>query len=234
MTLIKKFILTALLQNISEALFRSRTRKIVLAQVANPVPDLDPTPADGNTMIDDLDKLYDKRDALIDEQLKNTAEINKLKKKLNDMIVDDWMPDVQKFCDGDETVAKGYGFGIKGVYDGEEPSPITVKTSYPSIVSTSNYMHLQVTLEIENSESKEMALPDDAKSIDIYEYVGDTLPEGDYRKTMHYLGHASRGKYTAHFTEDMLGKNVWLLAAYMPKNPADANALASKEKIMVI
>ena len=77
MTLNKKFILTALLKNISEALFRSRTRKIVLAQVDNPVPDLDPTPADGKTMIDDLDKLYDKRDALIDEQLKNTAEINK-------------------------------------------------------------------------------------------------------------------------------------------------------------
>jgi hypothetical protein len=234
MSLIKKFILTALLANISEALFRSRTRKIVKEQKDSPATGLSPTPDEGQTVVDNLDAAYLERDQLQDQLLKKTEDINKLKLQLNDMIIYDWMPTVQKFCAGDVAKAKAYGFGVKGEYDGEEPSPVSVKTSFPSIVNISGYMHQQVTLEIVNSVSQEIVLPDDAKSIDIYEFIGDTLPTGDYRKTMHYVGQASRGKYTAHFTDEEVGKNVWLLAAYMPKNQADANNLFSKEKIMVI
>jgi hypothetical protein len=233
MTLIKKFILTALLKNISEALFRKRSRAIVKAQVDHPIAGLDPTPAEGQAVVDQLDTAYNKRETLIEQQLQNSELINQLKKQLNDMIIDDWMPDVQKFCAGDVAVAKGYGFGVKGEYDAEAPKPVSVKTSFPSIVNTTNILHLQATIEIENSVSKEVALPTDAKSIDIYEYVGDTLPDGDYRKTMHYVGQASRGKYTAHFDSADVGKNVWLLAAYMPKKKGNATELCGKVRIMV-
>jgi hypothetical protein len=141
---------------------------------------------------------------------------------------------VQKFCNGDVAKAKAYGFGVKGEYDADAPSPVTVKTSFPSIVNVSGIMHLQLTLEIVNSVSQEIVMPDDAKSIDIYEYIGDTVPAGDYRKTMHYVGQASRGKYTAHFDSSDAGKKVHLLAAYMPKKPADANSLSSKIETTII
>jgi hypothetical protein len=233
MTLIKKFILTALLKNISEALFRTRTRKIVKAQIDNPVAGLSPTPAQGQDLIDDLDEAYVKRETLIEQQLQNSEDIIKIKKKVNDMIVSDWMPDVQKFCNGDAGLAKSYGFGIKGEYDGEAPPPVTVKTSFPSIVNVSGIMHLQATLEIVNSVSQEIVMPDDAKSIDIYEYVGENLPDGNYRKTMQYVGQSSRGKYTAHFDSADAGKYVWLLAAYMPKKKGNSNELCGKVRVMV-
>lgn len=234
MTLIKKFILTALLKSISEALFRTRTRNIVQAQIAHPVTGLNPAPADGKTLIDDLDEAYDKREDLNDQQLQNTEEINRMKKELNDMIVDDWMPTVQKFCDGDAGVAKSYGFGVKGEYDAEAPKPVTVKTSYPAIVNTISNLHLQVTLELENNVSKEVVIPPDAKGIDVYVFIGEVLPEGDYKKTMHYSGRATRGKYTVHFDSEDAGKWAWVLTAYVPKDKADANALCSKVQVMVI
>jgi hypothetical protein len=234
MTLIKKFILTALLKGINEALFRSRTRKIVKEINDKPIAGLSPTPAEGQALVDSLDAACLLRDQLQDQLLKNTEEINKLKTKLNDTIVYDWMPDVQTFCKGDVALAKAYGFGVKGEYDAEAPSPITVKTSFPSIVNVNGMMHLQATIDIVNSVSKEIVMPDDAKSVDIYEYVGDEVPAGNYRKTMHYVGQASRGKYTAHFDAADVGKNVHLLAAYMPKNQANANELSSKVKFQII
>lgn len=234
MTLVKKFILTALLKSISEALFRKRSRAIVKAQVDHPVPDLDPTPGEGQAVVDALDAAYEKRESLNEQQIANSEVVNQLKKKLNDMIVDDWMPDVQKFCDGDVAVAKSYGFGVKGEYDAEAPKPVSVKSSYPSIVNTINNLHLQVTLELENNVSKEIVIPPDAKGIDVYVYIGETLPAGDYKKTMQYSGRATRGKYTVHFDSDAAGKWVWLLVAYVPKSKADANELCSKVKVMVV
>jgi hypothetical protein len=234
MNLIKKFILTALLKNISEALFRKRTRNIVKAQLDHAVPGLNPPPDDGKTVVDQLDQAYELRESLNEQQLQNSEVINTLKKKLNDMIVDDWMPTVQKFCAGDVGVAKSYGFGVKGEYDAESDPPVTVKTSYPSIVNVITGVHLQLTIEVENNVNKEIILPPDAKGIDVYEFIGNDLPEGDYRKVMQYCGRATRGKCTVHFDESQVGKSVWLLAAYVAKNKADQNQLCSKQKLMIV
>ena len=234
MSLNKKFILTALLKNISDALFRRRSRSIVLAQVNNPIAGLSPTPAEGLSLINELDDAYSLRDTLNRQQLQNTEAIKILKKQVNDMIVDDWMPDVQKYCNGDVALAKLYNFGIKGEYDAESESTVSVKNSYPTIVNTISNLHLQVTIELQNNLSKEINLPADAKGIDVYEFVGENLPEGNYKKIMHYLGRAKKGKYTAYFDSDAAGKWVWLLAAYVPKNEAKVNGLCSTVKVMVI
>jgi len=234
MTLIKKFILTALLKNISEALFRSRTRNIVQAQVDHPITDLDPPVTAGSALIVDLDKEIAKRDDLSEQLLQNTEKINKLKKQLNDLIVDSWMPTVQKFCNGDAGIAKMYFFGIKGEYDGASPSPVSVKSSYPSIVNTINNAHLQVTIELENNVSKEIVVPNDGLGIDVYILVADTLPEGNYKKTMHYSGRATRGKYTVHCDADAAGKTAWILAAYVPKPGVSCDGLFSVTKVIVI
>jgi hypothetical protein len=230
-----KFILTAGLNHLTESQFMKNTngKLLVMEQNHTLVPvGLSPTVVAGRAVFDQIESDIDDRTAL-EEQLKSKNEqIAAGKSKLNDIIVTNWMPVLQVSLNGDVANAKLLGYAVKGM--DLTPSPVSVASSYPAIVNVKTNVHLQLTLEVENNESKEIIMPSDGKGIDVFMYVGDTEPTGSFKKFAQYCGRASHGKFTQYFSTGDVGKNVFFYTCYVPKKPNIGLDLCGKVKIMVV
>ena len=79
MSLQKKYILTALLNNIGDGIFRVRARSIIKKLIDWPVPGLNPPPTEAKTLIDELDAEYVHRGHLKLQQMQSTAKIASLR-----------------------------------------------------------------------------------------------------------------------------------------------------------
>jgi len=231
----KKYILKAELNHQNESKFMKNATSKVLGMEQNPtlVPaGLTPTVAAARTLLDQINSDMDNRTTL-EEQLKSLNEtISAEKAKLNDILVTNWMPVLQVSLAGSVANAKLLGYAVKGL--DLTVTPVSVAKSYPAIVNVKTNVHLQLTIEVENNESKEIIVPSDGKGIDVFMYVGDTEPKSSFRDFAHYCGRASHGKYTQHFAADDLGKTVWFYTCYVPKKPNIGLDLCGKVKISVV
>ncbi|MEI6123617.1 MAG: hypothetical protein WCQ95_08315 [Bacteroidota bacterium] len=145
-----------------------------------------------------------------------------------------WLSVIQTEFDGDLGKAKAYGFGVRGQFDGHSESSVSLTNSYPAIVNIKTDIHLHLTIEMKNNENPALISPHDAKGIDVFLYESDEEPKGDVLKTAQYCGRAKRGKFTYTFTEQQVGKTVWLMATYVPKKGNHNYEIVSKRKAMVV
>ncbi|MCX6706215.1 MAG: hypothetical protein NTV24_03900 [Candidatus Woesebacteria bacterium] len=214
-----KIEVTANLEGLTKPQFVVITGGIAQAAIDNPTvapTTLDPTPAALKAEVQIMAALMVAAQNLVQQLRNNTELINKSLKIINDFIVSGWVPEIQKKVTNPEDI-KLLGFGIKGVFDGHSGSGVSITNSKPDI-SNVEYRHLEHILTFRNNITGHIGLPYDGLRIDIYEYIGTTEPT-DIKK-MTYIGSASRGKFTNHFTEDQLGQKVWYIAVYVGKKSA--------------
>jgi hypothetical protein len=188
---------------------------------------LDPAPAVLKAEVQNMSTLMVTKENILQQLKQNTGLINKSERKIKDYIIDGWLPEVQKYVTDPEDI-KLLGLGIKNVDDGHSDSLATILNSRPEN-SDFEYRHLEHILTFRNSLTGLIALPDDVKDMDVYEYIGTTAPTS--LKQMTYLGRASRGKFTVHFTEDQVGLTVWYVAVYIGKKSADAESSELSGKV---
>jgi len=232
MSLEKKLILTALLVGLKYSNFRKRIIAILKGQEDAPIAGLTPTPASVQTDLDDLDDIVANGEALKLQQIANTEAYNAKTKKIRNEITDEWMPKVQTACAGDVEKAKGWGFGVKDVYNGHSQSPVSVTNSYPLVTDIDYNNHLQQTIYLVNNTTEDVNIPDDAESLQAYETF-DQANTTDVKKMMH-LGRVKHGKITNHFHSEELGKEVWYVFVYVPKDENVSPILSTPVKATII
>ncbi len=234
MTLEKKFILTAGLKNIAEEIFKTKTSNIVTKVGADATVNagLSPTPAAMLTKLSAFGALFVTRESLRLQQLENTESIKAARTEINDNIVSDWMPTIQTRCAGNVAKAKGLGFGVKGEYDGQSESPLSVTNSYPVIVDCVINVHLYHTIHVINNVAEAYIIPDDAESMQVYE----TFEEANTTdiKKMSHLGRVKNGKFVNHFSPNELHKEVFYVIVYVPKDTSVAPILSEPYKAMIV
>jgi hypothetical protein len=228
----KKFILTAGLSHLSEDKFLENVDGKMSAMDLNSglIPaGLSPTVAEGIDALKEVrDDISDRK--VLEEQLKSKNEkIAAGKLNLRNIIVTNWMPDLQVSLNGNVTNAKLLGFGVKGL--DIVPSDVSVTNSYPKLDKL-DMGYLVHTLYFVNSTTNRTPIPDDGLSIEIYEFFGKDEPKSI--KEMSHVGKAVRGKFTNHFTEDQLGQTVWYAFVYSPKKEGVIAQLAPKKSSVVV
>ena len=228
-----KIIVTALFRGLTFLGFLNKVKAMSTSLNANSTlfPGLDPPPADFKTEVDTLDGLETKEKNLL-QQLKSNTEAKLAQKKVvNDIVVDKYCHQVQGIAGITIKTIKLGGFGVKN-YDDQKADPVaSVTNSHPSIEEIDANHHLQHTLIIHNSVSGLLAIPYDAKRLDVYMFFGDTAPTD--LKTMMYAGSATKGKFTYHFDAADLGKNVWYICVYVPKKKGAMGELSGSLKKQV-
>ena len=232
--LVRKFILTANLSGLSEDDFMKNVKGKLKAQVDNPtiVTGLSPTSTVVDGKVTAMDALFEERTSLLAELRQNTKDIRSGMTELNDIMVDQWMPQILKAISGNEGKARLLGYGVKGT--NEAPSdPVTVNNSHLVIVNVDISVHLQHTIEVINNVTKNTKLPIDADHIDVYMLIGGETAPVDIKK-MQYLGVAKRGKIKNTFLPDQLGLSVWYIAVYVSKKTMQACELSSAQKAPIL
>ena len=232
MSLEKKFILTALLMGLKFSDFRKRIIAILKGQEDAPITGLTPTPASLQTDMDELDEIFANGEALKLQQIANTEAYNAKIKKIRNVVTDKWMPTVQTACAGDVAKAKGWGFGVKGEYDGHSESPVSVTNSYPVVVDIEYNIHLQHTIHVINNTTEDVNIPKDAESLQLYETF-EEANASDIKKMIH-LGRVKHGKYINHFHNEEIGKDVWYVLVYVSKDESISPILSTPFKAKII
>jgi len=178
-------------------------------------PDLDPTPADFKIEVDKLDDLETKEKNLIQNLKANTQAKLAQKKVVTDIATDRYANQIQNTANVTVENVKQVGFGIKGVDDLQSDDIATVLNSIGEIDEIDTNNHLELTLHIRNNKTGLLALPDDAKRMDVYLSYGSDKPT-DISK-MQYAGSAVRGKITVHFLQENYKQDIWFIVLYVPK-----------------
>jgi len=216
------------------ALFRTKIGNIVSKVTADATVNagLNPTPAAMATKLGEFDTLVATGESLRLARLANSEQIGAKRKEINDNIVSDWMPTIQTRCAGDVAKAKGLGFGVKGQYDAQSQSPLSVTNSYPVIVDCDYNVPMHHTIYVINNVSEEYTIPDDGENMQVYETMDEACTT-DIEKMSH-LGRVKNGKFVNHFKPDEKGKDVWYVVVYVPKDENVAPILSDPYKATVL
>ncbi len=230
----RKLIVTANLDNLKEGDFRRKAKGIINAHLNNPtyVPGLTPAASDMETESQTLDDLFSQRSSLEAQLLANTELIKGQMRKIKNVIVSEWAPQVQKAVGTDEGKVKGLGYGIKGIDNGKSLPEYNMSNSHPTIFKVDLRAHLKHIISVSNNKLKGKKLPHDAKRLELYMSFGEAEPV-DYHK-MTYLGEVIRGKFENNFTEEDIGKWVWYVAVYIGRKKATWPVPSRPEKAMVV
>jgi hypothetical protein len=230
----KKLIVTANLDNLKEGEFRRKAKGIIHGHLSNPtyVPGLTPAASDLDTESQTLDNLIEHRSLLVAQLLANTEKIRGQVRKIKNVIVSEWAPQVQKAVGTDQGKVKGLGYGIKGIDNGRSLPEYNMSNSQPMIFKVDLRVHLKHILSVSNNKLKGKKLPHDAKRLELYMSFGETEPV-DYHK-MTYLGEVIRGKFENNFKEEDIGKWVWYVAVYIGRKKATWPVPSWPEKAMVV
>ncbi len=213
----KKLIVTTNIKGLSYGKFRSKTKGMVQAQEDNPgvVTGLDPIASVVKGKIQGIDDKVAERKAIEQKKKDLTGEINDGITEVTNIMNDNWGPQVQKAANGDVNFVKLFGFGVKGLDDGESEPEVTIENSIPSIINIKSSSHLQQELEAINNITKKVGLPKGAKELAIFIFIGTSEPS-DISK-MRYLGATKRGKISHNFALDDAGKTAFYIAVYTSK-----------------
>lgn len=229
-----KIVVTSNLKGLSEADFSTKTKGIAQSHIDKPtyVPDLNPVASTVMTKLTGMDGLFATRTALNLQMVENTKNILAIRKEVNDTIVDDWCKQTQKACGTDTAKILALGYGIRGEEGGPVPSTESVTNSYAVVSSIDLNMPLFHTIYFTNSMSEESTLPSDALRLDIYE----TFVEANATdpKKMSFLGSAKNGKFVNHFEIADLGKDVWYVGIYVPRDSNVTVAIPVPKKAKVV
>ena len=232
--LVRKFLLTANLSGLTEEDFMKNVKGKVKAQADNPtiVAGLTPPVDEVNHKVADLDTLFAKRTSLLSQLRQNTKDIKNGMTEVNDIIIEQWMPQTLVAISGNEGLAKLLGFGTKGT-KAAPSDPVSTNNSHLVIINIDVSVHLQHTIEVVNNITKNSKKPFDADHIDIYMLVGGDAAPVDIKK-MQYLGVATRGKIKNKFLPEQLGQSVWYIAVYVNKKTMQACTLSSAQKAPIL
>ena len=230
----KKLIVTAPLEDKAEADLRARFKEIIAGQTAHAlyVPGLNPTAAAVHTKDQALDVLYANRDSLTAQQKANTEKIIAKIAEIKNDIVSNWCPQTQAAPDITTDRVKELALGIKGEDNMQSESEVSVTNSKPIFSDIDINRHLEHTLTVKNSTTGKIGIPDDAKRVDIYMFIGVTAPVDI--SNMKYIGSSARGKYTNHFSRTELGLVVWYIAVYVPKKKGASVEISAPQKGTVV
>ena len=225
-----KIIVTALFKGLTFARFLIKVNSMSKALINNSAlyPSLDPPPADFATEVGKLDALEIKEKNILQQLKANTEAKLQQKKVVNDIVVDKYCNQIQNTPGVTVENIKKVGFGVKN-YDDQQSEPVaSVTNSKPTIEEIDANHHLQQTLIIHNSVSGLIAIPHDAKRLDVYLSFGAEMPT-DVKK-MTYGGSATKGKFTYHFNPEDLGKDVWYICVYVPRKKGVMGELSGAVK----
>ena len=150
--------------------------------------------------------------------------------EIKGIIVDKWCKQVQDAIGTDTDKAKLLNYGIKGVYDGHAEPEYNVTNSHAEITDI-KISHLAHTLYIINNKTGTVGILDDAHGIDVFYCFGQEKPKDISKMT--YLGRATSGKFTAHFTEDQVGQTVWYYVVYVPRKKGVVAEIGKMESAIV-
>jgi len=212
-----KMIVTVLFRGLSFPKFLVKVKAMSAALITHTAlfPDLDPTPPDFKIEVDKLDALQTKEENLIEELKSNTEAKLKQKKVVKNIATDKYANQIQNTPNVTVENIKLVGFGIKGVDDLQSDDAATVLNSNGEIDEIDANNHLELTLHIRNSKTGLLAIPSDAKRMDVYISFGSDKPT-DVKK-MQFAGSAVRGKFTYHFLPDNYKQDVWFIVLYVPR-----------------
>jgi hypothetical protein len=228
----KKVIVTANMWNLKDKDFMQEAKDKTKAQVNNPtfVPGINPAAIDVETKISANDVILGKRDAAQALAQSLTADFNKGRRELNDIMVS-WAAQIQDAVGGDIAKIKALKFGVKNE-EGEHTPEISITNSKPVISSIDLNLSMHHTVHFVNSLSETNMLPADVDCIEVYE-TSDESFVGNLLKMSH-LGKAKRGKFVNHFTIDEEGKTVWYVAVYVPRKGDFQGAVSVGMKAKVV
>jgi hypothetical protein len=230
----KKLIVVANQQKLTESERIQNSKDKVNAQIEFPtiVSGIDPAPAAVQTILTGIDANVNKRNLLLEEAMGLTETINADLDKVNNIFVDKWAHQIQDSPGIDLGKVKQLKFYVKGIYDGQAEPVVKVSNSHPQLDDLIKVSHLKHILNMVNSTTKKIALPEDAEGIEVYSFIGPT-PPADY-KDMKYLGTAEKGKFTVTFTEEEMGRTIWYFAIYIPRKKGTLCEIAAKVKAVII
>ena len=231
--LVKKTVITSKQEGLSESDRIDDCQAKVNAHIKYPtiVPGLSPTAASVQTILDGINTNAGKRTDFLKQAQDCTILINNDLDEIKGIIVDKWCKQVQDAIGTDTDKAKLLNYGIKGVYDGHAEPEYNVTNSHAEITDLKVSSHLAHTLFIMNNKTGTIGILDDAKGIDVFYYIGNDKPKDTSRMT--YLGRATSGKFTAHFTEDQVGQMVWYYVVYVPRKKGVVAELGKMESAIV-
>ncbi len=175
-----------------------------------------PTGAAVTTKVGLVEAKMLKHKALEEDLVALTLEINNDIKELSDIIVKEWVPQVQKACAGDIILINELGFGVKNtkvLLTSATKGRVTNSNPIISDVDTTN--HLKHGISVINSKTRRIAKPLDALQTNIYGQIGGVIPT-DVSKMVTF-GIIVRGSYIHEFADEDFGKPVYYIAAYISK-----------------
>jgi hypothetical protein len=230
----KKLIVTANLDNLKEADFCSKANSIINAHLHNPtyVPGLTPPATDMETESQAIEDMILHRSRLEAELKATNVSIREQVRKIKNVIVSEWAPQVQNAVGNDESKVKGLGYGIKGKYNGKSLPTYNMTNSYPMILRVEFRSTERQMIFVRNNNLKGRKLPHDAKRLDLYMAFGENAPL-DYRE-MIYLGEVTGGKFFNEFKPEDVGKWVWYVAVYIGRKRGTIPVASIAKRFLVV
>jgi len=215
----KKVIVTANFGGLNETETTEKAEGYGTAMKANPdiVAGIKPTAVELLEKVGNVKSIALEYAEIVKSLKSKTEEFHIAQQEVKDIIVNQWVGQVQTACGDDTKSIKLLGFGIKGD-DNSTSDDVIGKAveSFPIINSITSKAHLIHVLDIKNSETCKRRLPKDAKQTNIYGQIGGTTAPNDVTKMIN-LGIASKGKYTQTFDPADFGKPVYYIPAYISK-----------------
>ena len=235
----KKFILTANFQGLTLEEKLQKLTNMALAQAGNPtlVPGINPTVAAVQAeiaLIDDPNTGYIHQRAVSEALTKSlTLKINESEKAIQDIVIDNWMPQTQIALTATPALAAAAQsnaalllFGVKGVAGGAAQTTNIADmsknaASAPVIVKIDTDVAGEHILHIHNNITGKRGHPTDVAEVDVYAQNGGTQPANLAALQAaggQILGEAERGVYI-NFIPTTVAKNtqIFYIAVYKGK-----------------
>ena len=231
----KKIILIANFQGLTLEEKLQKLTNMALAQAGNPtlVPGINPTVAAVQAeiaLIDDPNTGYIHQRAVSEALTKSlTLKINESEKAIQDIVMDDWMPQTQSALTATPaltlTAASNAAlllFGVKGVAGGAAQSTSVMDmakniTSAPVIVKIDTDVAGEHILHIHNNLTGKRGHPKDVE-VDVYAQNGGTQPASLAALQAaggQILGEAERGVYINQIPATVASNTIiWYIAVY--------------------
>jgi hypothetical protein len=228
----KKFLPVAGTTHLPDNDFVEKTKGMAQAEIDNPalVGGLNPDGPAVKALVLALETKIGQREALYLQAIEKTDEINAARAEINDIVSNQWPAQIRTAVGDDIAKIHLLGYKVKG--EDEAQGGPSVADSYPVITEVKTNVALQHTLMLMNSKSGKTALPADALHIDVYAWYGEGEPPADLSR-LQYLGIASRGKFTKHYSEAEVGKYVYYVTVYVDRKHKHGAELCGKVKCMM-
>jgi len=180
------------------------------------VPNISPTGAILTTKVGLIEEMMLKHKTIEEVLIALTKEIKKQIKEASDIVVKEWVPQVQKACNGNIVDITTLGFGVKNSKVLITPATRgRITNSNPIISNIDTSTHLKHDIFVINSKTGKLAKPVDALQTNVYGQIGGVAPN-DVNKMVTF-GIIDRGNYLHEFDPADLGKPVYYMAAYLSK-----------------